>query len=123
MTARPSGRRHRSRRGLVLAILLAALAPIVTVASPAAAAPSLAGGINIATSTSPSVGAVTNFVFLPGANGPMLAVGKCGGVALGTIAGNWVGVSWTPLNSVYCQGDRGLLGIDIDPVARTTVYL
>ena len=75
---------------MVIALLGAVLAPIVFMASPAAAAPVLAPGFNIATwAQVTGIDALTNFVFVPTTN-TMLAVSKCGELARGTMTGGWV---------------------------------
>jgi glucose/arabinose dehydrogenase len=105
-------------------------------AGAATPAPVLTPGFNINTSTDTGLGqfSLTNFVFLPGTAGNVLATGKCGSIRLGTFNGNWTNSSWSwqavtknNLTSVYCnQGDRGLLGIAVDPTTfptDKTVYL
>jgi glucose/arabinose dehydrogenase len=112
------------RRALIgpLTTTLLAAAVVLVAASPASAAPVVKPGFNVTKSTQPNVGPLTNFMFVPGTAGTMLATSKCGGIGRGTIDGGWSPVSWTPLATVYCSGDRGLLGIDMDP-GTTTVYL
>src|SRR3954471_19335577 len=112
------------RRVLIgpLTTTLLAAAVVLVAASPASAAPVVKPGFNVTKSTQPNVGPLTNFMFVPGAAGTMLASSKCGGIGRGTINGGWSTVSWSPRDTVYCSGDRGLLGIDMDP-GTTTVYL
>jgi glucose/arabinose dehydrogenase len=92
--------------------------PVVIVAlgaSPAAALSYPAGFSQVQISTGLAGLDLTNFVFLPGTNGPMLATGKCGSIRRVDQQGANSAVSWTPRDRVNCDHDRGLLGFDLAP--------
>ena len=113
------------RRPLIggLAAALVTVASVVLVpASPASAASlTFTAGFNASTfTTAPS--ALTNFTFLPNSTN-MLATTKSGQLSRGSMNGGWATVSWPSEGIVYSQGDRGLLGIDVDPLDSRIVYL
>ena len=85
----------------------------VVVAAAPASALSLPSGFSFVTIPS-GVSNLTNFVFLPDGTDTMLAIGKCGQVRRVTQTGTSVAVSFTPAGTtVNCEGDRGLVGIDL----------
>jgi len=104
--------------------------PAIAPATAVAAAQSIVPGFNLANQV--DVGAAvpspTDFVFLAGTTN-FVIVGKCGTIALGHMGGGdlqnttLTGISWPSQAQVTCApGDRGLLGIAVDP-GTTTVYL
>jgi glucose/arabinose dehydrogenase len=114
------------RRSLLLGVLSIVLVAVPLAFNPAPAyALTLKPGFNVTRTTQPNIESLTNFAFLPGGSGTMLAIGKCGGLTRGTITGGWTIVSWPAQGAVYCAlGDRGLLGIAVDLDGSTlSVYL
>src|SRR3954454_13646161 len=114
------------RRSLLLGLLSVVMVAASLAWSPAPAyALSLKSGFDVNRVTRPSLSSLTNFAFLPNGSGTMLAIGKCGEVSRGTMAGGWTTVGWSGQSSVYCAlGDRGLLGIAVDLEGSTlVVYL
>jgi len=116
-------RGHRSALIAIVSVLTVVL-PVVIQADPAAAQ-TLRPGFNLSKTTPAGVPSITNFVFVGG--NQLLATGKCGEIALGTMNGGdlanttWQNVSWPSESEVTCAPtDRGLLGIDVD---GNTVYL
>jgi glucose/arabinose dehydrogenase len=97
--------------------------PVVIVAlgaSPAAALSYPAGFSQVQIPTGLAGLDLTNFVFLPGTNGLMLATGKCGSIRRVDQQGANTAVSWTPHDAVNCDHDRGLLGFDLAPDFATS---
>jgi PKD repeat protein len=103
--------------------LLASIGVIVA-AAPASAL-TLPSGFSFVTIPT-GASTLTNFVFLPDGTDTMLAIGKCGPVRRVTQTGTSVAVSFTPAGTtVNCEGDRGLVGIDLarDYATSGIVYL
>ena len=106
-----------------MAVLLASVGVIVA-ATPASAL-SLPSGFSLV-SVPTGASNLTNFAFLPDGTDTMLVIGKCGPVRRVTQTGTSVAVSFTPSGTtVNCEGDRGLVGIDLarDYATSGTVYL
>jgi glucose/arabinose dehydrogenase/PKD repeat protein len=103
-------------------LLLASLA--VGAASAPASAATLPAGFSVSQySTGLGSFDLANFVFLPGGNGSMLVTGKCGAVRRVDLSGNSVSIGSV---SVFCEHDRGLLGVAVAPdyaTSRTVYFL
>jgi glucose/arabinose dehydrogenase len=117
----------------IVAALALAVPVVVGPASPAAAAPSLTPGFNIASFSDLGnviSGGVTDFAYLP--SGQIVAISKTGFVGVGPPpggAGTWTrlavnGVADAPV-SVNSDGDRGLVGLALSSDFSTSrhVYL
>jgi glucose/arabinose dehydrogenase len=104
---------------LIASALALCMVPIVVIgstATPVSAAPSLPPGFTRAPiSTGFGEFELVNFKFLP--SGEILAAGKCGSLRRVALTGSSVALPTLP---VYCNGDRGLLGIDLAPDFETS---
>src|SRR3954454_12312536 len=117
-----AGRTHGwIRRGVMapLATALVAPAALVATALPAAAL-ALPAGFSVVTVPTGLTDQLTNMAFLPDGTDTMIVLGKCELVRRVTQAGDNVAVSFTPLNTVNCESDRGLVGIELAPDFATT---
>lgn len=100
----------------ILALCLLPLVVVGASSQPASAAPALPPGFTrVPISTGFGSYELVNFKFLP--SGDILAAGKCGGLRRVTLTGASVALPSIP---VYCEGDRGLLGIDLAPDFETS---
>jgi glucose/arabinose dehydrogenase len=100
----------------ILALCLLPIAAVSSNAEVASAAPALPPGFTrVPIPTGFGEFDLVNFKFLP--SGEILAAGKCGGLRRVALTGTSVALPSIP---VYCNGDRGLLGIDLAPDFETS---
>src|SRR4051812_38077073 len=109
------------RRAVIAALATALVAPVALVATAVpAAALALPAGFSVVTVPTGLTDQLTNMAFLPDGTDTMIVLGKCGQVRRVTQAGANVAVSFNPLNTVNCESDRGLVGIELAPDFATT---